>query len=497
MSAVSPTPGRPADIAWVARLGDLMDNRLARIAAAIVSGGLLYFVVGLNPVWWLAWVAPIPILAAAYRARALEAFLLALLAGLIAATSHYTNSMAVGGLPVVLITFAIFGLLWSLTVSVARAVARGTGGWAATLAYPLAWAAADAALSYLSPHGTMGSLAYSQMEAVPVIQVAALFGTAGVTFLISIPASAAAVALAGLARDRPRLAYGVPLVLLALGLVYGGVRLAEPLRGAPVTFGLATIDRPDQPLEPQRPDAIWDLYVPQATRLAQAGATAVILPESISYLDTARQQALSSRLSSLAQQRSIYLVAGIDTLDDGRAYNSAWIFQPTGARLASYVKQHLVPGFEASHAIPGHSLVTFPLAGHAVGVAICKDMDFPDLARQYAARDVEALIVPASDFGVDGWLHARMAVLRGVEDGFSVVRTAEHGMITVSDPFGRVAKEIFSRDTPGTSLVSQVSLGPRLHTFYSGAGHLFGGLSFAAVALWALALTILRLRRRA
>jgi hypothetical protein len=50
------------------------------------------------------------------------------------------------------------------------------------------------------------------------------------------------------------------------------------------------------------------------------------------------------------------------------------------------------------------------------GVEICKDMDFPALTQRYADANVELLLVPAWDFRVDGWLHSRMAIMRGVEN---------------------------------------------------------------------------------
>ena len=38
----------------------------------------------------------------------------------------------------------------------------------------------------------------------------------------------------------------------------------------------------------------------------------------------------------------------------------------------------------------------------------------------------------------DGWIHARMAVMRGVENGFAVVRSAFLGVEAVSDAQGRL-----------------------------------------------------------
>ena len=63
-----------------------------------------------------------------------------------------------------------------------------------------------------------------------------------------------------------------------------------------------------------------------------------------------------------------------------------------------------------------------PIGTSRIGIAICKDMDFPTLRRRYAALRAEALLVPACDFRQDAWWHARMAILRGVESAFTVIR---------------------------------------------------------------------------
>ena len=67
------------------------------------------------------------------------------------------------------------------------------------------------------------------------------------------------------------------------------------------------------------------------------------------------------------------------------------------------------------------------LQGHGVSGAQPRVWRWPSL-----------LLVPAWDFDVDGWLHGRMAILRGVESGFSIVRAPKQGILTVTDDRGRV-----------------------------------------------------------
>ena len=81
-------------------------------------------------------------------------------------------------------------------------------------------------------------------------------------------------------------------------------------------------------------------------------------------------------------------------------------------------------------------------------------MDFPQLARQYGNDGVGLLLVSAWDFDEDDWLHARMAMMRGVESGFAIARAAKEGLLTVSDSRGRVLAHMSSKAAPFATLVA-------------------------------------------
>jgi apolipoprotein N-acyltransferase len=99
-------------------------------------------------------------------------------------------------------------------------------------------------------------------------------------------------------------------------------------------------------------------------------------------------------------------------------------------------------------------------------------MDFPESFLDYGRYGARILAVPAWDFGGDGRLHSRMAVLRGVENGFSIARAANRGFITVYDAYGRILAERSSSTAGGALLLQDVSLGPG-HTMYSQFGDWF------------------------
>jgi len=126
-----------------------------------------------------------------------------------------------------------------------------------------------------------------------------------------------------------------------------------------------------------------------------------------------------------------------------------------GATLASYYKHHMLPPFE-SKLKPGTTLTVLREPSGTWGVAICKDMDFTPLSRQYGEAGTGLMLVPAWDFVLDRWAHGHIAVMRGVEGGFSIARAAKQGYLTLSDNRGRILAETQSDSAPFAALVADI-----------------------------------------
>jgi len=77
-----------------------------------------------------------------------------------------------------------------------------------------------------------------------------------------------------------------------------------------------------------------------------------------------------------------------------------------------------------------------------------------------------------------------------------VIRAAEDGMLSVSDPYGRVVGSARSRPGGGALLVTTIRLGPPLATPYARLGEAFGWTCVAAIMLLAAVLAARELRRR-
>ena len=452
---------------------------LARILAASASGALFALAQTFHPLWPALWLAPIPLLISAFSVGSAGTWGLVLVAGLIGAAplaSYYAQvATPVGAGLIISLQVLDLGAL----VQLARTAVRRGPAWAAPLAYPLAAAGLDTLLAAVSPHGSAGSWAYSQMDFLPGLQVAALGGAPAVVFLPALFASTAAVALVH--RNRVA-ACALPLALLGAGLGFGFARLSLAKPEPTVSVALGALD--ELPMDPKSAggpsDPTLNAYVDLIGRQSASRPALILSPEHLENLDASQAAVAEARLSGAARSAGAVLVMVEGLKAEPHWRNAALVFGPDGGRRTIYVKRHLISGLEGRFA-PGKGTLVVEVAGRRLGVAICKDMDFASPASEYARQGVAALIVPAWDFGRDGWLHGRMAVLPGVEHGFGVIRSARDGLMSVSDRFGRVIAESpsqpaganhLSTATPG--LLASAPLGPGALTPYDRGGWLFG-----------------------
>jgi apolipoprotein N-acyltransferase len=460
-------------------------------AAAALSGALLFLGTGLHPVWWLTWLAPIPVAWTAPRVGAWPAAAAAAVAWIAGGLNGWAYLRALH-LPGVVAVLAIVGpaLVFALAVALLRALALRGSAIRAALALPAVWVAYEFVQARTGSQGTFGSLAYTQVENLPLLQLASAAGIWGMTFAVLFFSSAVAVALS-CAVPWPRRARLLGLSAAA-ALAIGGhaaVRLHAPQPSGHVTVGLAASDASGD-VSPERMahgGRLLRAYLTEAEALAAGGARLVVLPEKLVQVQGPDLPAIDAAVQAVADRTGATVVLGMIRTEGGATLNEARVYRP-GAAASSYRKRRLLPGWEDRFTKGEQGLVVQDGAG-SWGLAICKDMDFPDTARAY--RDgVDLLVVPAWDFERDGWLHARMAVVRGVEVGLGVVRSAKQGLLTAADGRGRILAERSSAGPSFSRLVVDVPL-HRERTPYARLGDL---LAWADLAL--LAALALSLRRR-
>ncbi len=471
-------------------------GNLKAILAGVASAALFYFGTGLNPIWWMVWLAPVPVLAVAPRLGRLVAFLLAAGAcfiGQLNMWNYFTRVLEVP-LPITLVALVVPALVFALGVLFARGFLRRGALFPAALAFPVYWVSFQYLSAVGSPHSTFGNLAYTQMNCLPLIQIASLTGIWGISFvaLLFAGTTAALWSGGGTRRARTILCATVGLVLCAVFL-FGIARLRSAPAGEAVKVALIGKDIPlSVYISSDEKAALGRLreYADEIRRATPAGTQVVVLPEKIARVSESALPEVDAMFSAAAAATHAAIDLGIVRRTAAGSYNSARFYSAAGRLEANYDKHHLIPGIEPEQ--PGDKRVVLSQPSGTWGLQICKDLDFPALSRDYAADGTNLLLVPAWDFKVDGWLHSRMAMLRAVENGFALARAARNGLLTLSDNRGRVMAEAPTVSEHFVTVTGQLSV-TRERTLYSRTGDWFAWLCL--VVLLAL-LSLLFVRRK-
>nr|BFE59824.1 hypothetical protein GCM10020063_043500 [Dactylosporangium thailandense] len=335
------------------------------------------------------------------------------------------------------------------------------------------WAAGEYGISLAQPHGAWLSLSYTQADVRPVIGVAAATGVWGVTFLLTF-------APAALATLRPR---ALPAAAAILALAAAASLLAPAPGGR--TIRIAVLGGPaDAELRPDSPQGQQQLrsYREQIAHAADAGAAVVVLPEKVFDTDERTWPLLVGPLAEPASDRHVTVVAGATARRAGTATNVAVAFPADGGAAVTYTKHHLIPGLESELEAGDAPPVVLP---GGLGLIVCKDLDFPGLVRENRNAGAAVLLAPAWDMGSDGWLHGRMAVVRGVETGAAVARAGRNGLLTISTPAGEVLAESDAVRDPDTTIIADVPIGGT-RTVYARLGDWFAWLCCAALIVLAI-----------
>lgn len=473
------------------------------LAALLATAALIWFGTGLEPLWLLMWFAPLPALLFAIDAQVWSAALVAALSmiiGMLNLQGLFFGALEVP-LPIIARIYVTEGVMFAIATLLFRALVRRRSYWAALLAFPSFWVSFEWLLNVISPHGTGGSLAYTQLAFLPFLQLASITGPWGMTFLLLAFPAALAIALR-LRMQAPRQGFAVlggTAAVIAAVLLFGIVRLLLPASGSPLKVGLAASDGVNEHVADQgaAADELFKAYGLRVQQLAQQGADVVVLPEKTAVVTQADTARVDAQFQSLADQAHVAIVVGVlHVRPRGAAnpqqlrYNEARIYA-AGAPVRTYDKEHMLPPFE-SNLTPGTALTVMSSTApdSAWGVAICKDMDFTELSRRYGEAGAGLMLVPAWDFFLDWIQHGHMAIMRGVESGFSVARSAKGGSLFVSDDRGRVVAEIRSNAAPFTALMTSVS------QRHDKTAFLVLGDSFAWVAVVILVCCLARLMGR-
>jgi predicted amidohydrolase len=211
--------------------------------------------------------------------------------------------------------------------------------------------------------------------------------------------------------------------------------------------------------------------VEQINASAGNGAELVVLPEMFNcpydnqkfneYAEKRRNSRTLKKMSTAAQENQIYLVAGsIPELDNGKIYNTSFIFNQHGDIIGSHRKLHLfdidVPNSitfrESDTLTPGSEITIIDTNLTRLGVVICYDIRFPELIRLMALEGVELLVVPGAFNMTTGPAHWKTLIRSRAIDNQIFLAAASpaqddkasyvaYGHSMIAGPWGEVLSE--------------------------------------------------------
>jgi len=447
-------------------------NSLLRCIFTIMLSALSYYLS--TEYWYFSWIALLLLCLYALKASSSFTFLTGFLSYLLGSSNPHAVLPLIVYWPLIVINATLFASV----LAIFRHIAVRWKGRDTSFIFACGLTAQEFIVSLYSPHGAVHSIAYTQISNPSIIQIASITGIWGITFLMAlIPAS---IALAYHYPQNRRITIKtnlIPVSLLLFTILFGFYRLHTPLEGPSLKVGIASISTNLEQYaavaanrdEQQVTDTI-QRYIQKIDLLAQSGAEVVLLPEKMITLE--KYDDNFQRLFKTAQINKVNLIVGVTRKDGRDFYNSAYVFSPVGEVLLEYDKKHLLPAFEGRYT-SGAKLGIID----KWGIEICKDMDFTQPALDYSKQGVNIVFVPALDFHDDGWSHARVAIMRGVEGNYAVARAGQWGLLTLSDSRGRIIDVVSSdvEDGTGAILVGRLELGQG-KSIYSKLGNSFGWL---------------------
>ncbi|MFN7938487.1 MAG: nitrilase-related carbon-nitrogen hydrolase [Bryobacteraceae bacterium] len=455
-----------------------------RIVAAGILGLLLRQVVNLQPSAWLAWLVPALMLLAVLRAdgRGWRAYAFAACAvGYHANSTYYFTVMPVAaGIAIILAQSLLFLFILSET----QRVIRSTRAVWTIAAYPVFWVALDTLMAAFLPDGNWASLAYTQSDFLPLMQSASLLGVPGVLFLLCLGSSAIALGLTSAWRSKAHLlTLGAVVAVESAAILFGVLRLREVQPAPTIPIAIAAVDDAiGLQATPVYIKSIQEAYEIHIAAASAKGARLVLLPEKIAVASESAAELWNAHFAASAQRHHVWLLAGLAVQTPQGISNQAWLYNPQGHRDVVYRKHFLAPPERAGY-ISGDSYSLHQIDGIPFGIAICKDMHFSTLGRQYGKRDAAVMLVPAWDFSLDAWMGARITAARAIENGYTILRSSRQGLLSATDPYGRIISETESGPLPGRLLTASIPARTRIPTLYTSTGDAFGWLCVALAGL--------------
>lgn len=448
------------------------------LAAAVLSGILLFLSFPKFGFHAVAWFAFVPLFYALDRAENFRAALAAgFTAGMIfnVGIMYWISIVVVKygymplwmGVSAMLLLAAALAAYFSLFATGALYLWRS--GIPLYVAAPPLWVVVEFAKSHLFTGFPWMNLGYSQAGNLLLVQSADVFGVFGISFFVVL---VNALVYHGLKKipdyGKTAACAAACLAIVSSAMLYGYWRVQD--------INSILADRPEMKMsliqgnidQSKKWDAKFereslDAFLRLTAAAPNSSPGLVIWPETATPFFFQDMDDKHRQITGAARDRNDYMILGSPSyvVKQGREkyMNSAFVLSNSGNIIGRYDKVHLVPFGEyvplrwifpfmgqvvpgMSDFLPGEGFRPVSVAGNRLGILICYESIFPEISREYRNAGAGLLVNITNDAWFDRssapYQHLSMAALRAVENRVYIARAANTGISAIISPTGQI-----------------------------------------------------------
>jgi apolipoprotein N-acyltransferase len=328
----------------------------------------------------------------------------------------------------------------------------------------------------LTPLGSWGAAAYAMVDQIILLQFGSVFGLAGISFILYLINVVVAEWIMDPSGARTKLV-PVGFVLTAV-MIYGSLRIDYYNSRSKTQIKVAAVGTDSRvgglplPVAEIR-ESNKDKLIERTENAASSGAELIVWNEASTVILPDEEDAWKKRLSSVSGNNQITLISSYIVLLSKQPFryeNKYVMYLPDGTEAYTYHKHQPVPGEPAKKGI--EPIETISLAGIEIGGAICYDYDFPKLAQSYGQLGADIVGLPSSDWrGIDP-IHTKMAAMRAIEQGHSILRSTRFGLSAAINPIGTTEAQMSSFNQNDQIMIAHLPK-TKVFTLYALIGDLF------------------------
>ena len=352
------------------------------------------------------------------------------------------------------LTTGLIMQVFSLCFLADRQLSTRLKGISSTLVFPVMWCSIEY-LSSLNPaKASWTSLAYTQADNLRLMQLTAITGIWGISFLMTWFASVVNWIWAQDFEWKKIRKEAITFTCVAGGIFLFGilrlgfspspsrsVRTASIVQARNINTDLKTCKWTDAKGLFEYSTEVEDNLLEKTQQAAKAGAEIVLWQECAGTIPKNEEKKFIGRATAVAAQEKIYLLMTLWSVPDDfpkHLVENKMVIIDQGGRIRSvYIKNNPVPGAEPI--VKGATPLPILETPHGkIAAAICYDGDFPNFIRTAGKNKAEIMFLPANDWKAIDPIHTVMATTRAIENGCSLVHPAGPGLSVATDNRGRI-----------------------------------------------------------